>query len=211
MRNSGCILLIENVQVHTWHKDHIFIVPGKHLASSSLGGKSSMGRHSTHWWCTLFCNRSSYPYWMRRIQRLCGLQLVWLIFLDSKWQTGRQITLFCGVSRNDEAIRRVVLSAVYRNSAIALRSIKNHIFGSCPEEHLAFVSDHKRLCTAAVLVGNWRTTCIACLSSPQVANHKSSLSLVDLSIVCGWAVALFCTKTLQMCEWPRAPTASCMK
>ena len=70
------------------------------------------------------CNRSSYPYWMRRIQRLCGLQLVWLLFLDSKWQTGRQITLFCGVSRNDEAIRRVVLYAVYRNSAIALRSFE---------------------------------------------------------------------------------------
>ena len=141
---------------------------------------------------------------MRRIQRLCGLQLVWLLFLDSKWQTARQTILFCGVSRNDEAIRRAVLSAVYRNLAIALRSINNYIFGSCPEEHLAFVSDHKRLCTAAVLVGNWRTTCIACLSSPQVANHKSSLSLVDLSIVCGWAVALFCTKTLQMYqELPR--------
>ena len=59
------------------------------------------------------------------------------------------------------------------------------ILGSCPEEHLAFVSGHKRLCTAAVLAGNWRTTCIASLSSPQVANHKSSLSLVDLSIMCG--------------------------
>ena len=64
---------------------------------------------------------------MRRIQRLCGLQLVWLLFLDTKWQAGRQITLFCGVSRNDEAIRRVVLSPVYRNSAIALRSIKLHL------------------------------------------------------------------------------------
>ena len=154
---------------------------------------------------------------MRRIQRLCGLQLVWLLFLDSKWQTARQTILFCGVSRNDEAIRRVVLSAVYRNSAIALRSFEINKITSSVLVLRNILHSFPTTSVYALLQYLWEIG--VQLASPAFLHHRSQTTspvsvlwiFHDISIVCGWAVALFCTKTLQMCEWPRAPTASCMK